>query len=67
MNAPPSQRERRNSQKGFVAQPQKMSAWLAYGVPLLSLVVLEAIEEFFWSDIGLEANLLFTLPIGSRD
>ena len=63
MNAAPGQRERRKSQKGFVAQPQKMSAWLAYGVPLLSLVVLEAIEEFFWSDIGLEANLLFTLPI----
>ena len=63
MNAAPGQRERRKSQKGFVAQPQKMSAWLAYGVPLLLLVALEAIEEFFWSDIGLEANLLFTLPI----
>ena len=49
--------------KGFIALPQKKSAWLSYGVPLLSLIVLEAIEEIFWSDIGLEVTLLFTLPI----
>jgi signal transduction histidine kinase/CheY-like chemotaxis protein len=55
--------KRRQSQKGFVALPQKTSAWRAYGVPLLLLIVLEVIEEFFWHDIGLEVTLVFTLPI----
>ena len=55
--------KRRQSQKGFVALPQKTSAWLAYGVPLLLLIVLEVIDEFFWHDIGLEVTLVFTLPI----
>ncbi len=56
--------QRRNSQKGFIAQPRPQALWLTYTLPLLCVVAAAAIHTFLLKSIGLEAPLaVMLLPI----
>ena len=68
MNSTPVQRERRKSQKRFVAQPEKKSVWMDFTLVVLSMAVVMGIHNLikpYWVGEPPLTGIVVPILVGS--